>query len=92
MTISSGSLAVTLPDGREASFEEMQTYGNILQGFIRDQEAQLQQVENTRRHNETVEYLQLLATVYNKQLRIYKAREAQTQRQFMIVLMQAGSR
>jgi hypothetical protein len=89
MAISSGSLAITLPDGRKASFEEMQTYGNILQDFIRDQEARLPEVKDTRRHNETVDYLQLLATAYNKQLRIYKARETQKQRQFMIVLMQA---
>ena len=90
MAISSGSLAITLPDGREASFEEMQAYGNIMREFIRDQEAQLPQVEDIHRHNEIIDYLQLLATAYNKQLRIYKAREEPKQRQFMIVLMQAG--
>ena len=90
MARSSSSLAITLPDGREASFEEMQNYGNILQDFIRDQEAQLPQVEDIRRHNEIIDYLQLLATAFNKQLRIYKAREEQKQRQFMIVLMRVG--
>ncbi len=34
MAIFSGSLAMTLPDGREASFNEMQVYGNILQYYI----------------------------------------------------------
>jgi hypothetical protein len=83
-------LAITLPDGQEASFEEMQTYGRILQDFIRDQEARLPEVGDTNLHNEIIDYLQLLATAYNKQLRIYKAREEQKQRQFMVLLMQVG--
>jgi hypothetical protein len=89
MTISSNSLSITLPDGQKASFKEMQAYGNCLQDFIRDQESKLPQIEDTRLHNETVEYLKLLATSYNKQLRIYKAQEAQNQRQFMIGLKEA---
>ena len=92
MAISSASLSITLPDGREASFKQLQAYGNTLLDFIRKQEATLPEVEDTGRHNEIVDYLRLLATSFNKQLRIYKAQEAQNQRQFMIVLKQAGGK
>jgi hypothetical protein len=91
MANSSGSLAITLPDGREASFEEMQAYGNIMRDFIRDQEAKLPQVEDIHRHNEIIDYLQLLASAYNEQVRIYKVAEKQKQRHFMIVLTRAVS-
>jgi len=86
MAISSGSFAIKLPDGREATFAELKTYGEILRDFIRDQEAKLPQVEDTRRHNEIIDYLRLIARSYNEQLRIFKVHEAQNQRQFMLVL------
>jgi hypothetical protein len=87
MAITSSSLVIKLPDGREASFEDMQSYGFILQEFIREQEALLPLVEDTRRHNEIIDYLQLLASAYNVQLRIYKAREAQQQRLLGVALI-----
>jgi hypothetical protein len=86
MTTSSSSLAVTLPDGREATFDEMQSYRQILQDFIRDQEALLPQVKDSRRHNEIIDYLRLLAAGYNKQLGVYKAAEAE-RRQGLLVAM-----
>jgi hypothetical protein len=80
MEYASSFLAINLPDGQEASFKELQAYGNNLQDFIRTQEARLPPVEEMRRN---------LTSLYNNQLRIYKAQEAQKQRQFMLGLIQA---
>ena len=76
-------LVVRLPNGREATFEEMQSYGQIMQDFIRDQEAKLPQVKDTRRHNQIIDYLQTLADGYNEQLGLYKAAEAQRQQELL---------
>jgi hypothetical protein len=55
MATSAVPLTVKLPNGREATFEEMQIYGQIMQDFIRDQEALLPQVKDTRRHNQIID-------------------------------------
>jgi hypothetical protein len=80
-------LAVKLPNGREATYEDMQIYGQIMQDFIRDQEALLPQVKDTRRHNQIIDYLQTLADGYNEQLGIYSAAEAQRQQELLVVML-----
>jgi hypothetical protein len=87
MTTSSSPIAVTLPNGREATFDEMQSYRQILLGFIRDQEALLPQVEDSRRHNEIIDYLRILADGYNEQLGLFKAAEAQRQQQLLVAMI-----
>ncbi|MBK6740290.1 MAG: hypothetical protein IPG64_21875 [Haliea sp.] len=90
MTTSAPQIAIQLPDGRMASFEEMQAYGQTLQQFIFEQEAVLPQVTDTTRHNNVVEYLRLLASSYNEQLRLYKAAEAQRQREILVITLRFG--
>ncbi|MBK6512072.1 MAG: hypothetical protein IPG06_23295 [Haliea sp.] len=90
MTTSAPQIAIQLPDGRMASFEEMQAYGQTLQQFIFEQEAVLPQVTDTTRHNNVVEYLRLLASGYNEQLRLYKAAEAQRQREILVITLRFG--
>lgn len=82
---SSDTHAVTLPDGRNASYEDMQQYGETLQAFIREQEVKLADIEDARRHNEIIDYLQMLADGYNEQLRLFKA--ARAQRQSAVVIL-----
>ena len=90
MTTSAPQIAIQLPDGRMASFEEMQAYGQTLQQFIVEQEAVLPQVTDTTHHNNIVEYLRLLASSYNEQLRLYKAAEAQRQREILVITLRFG--
>jgi len=77
--------SVNLPDGDRATYEEMQQYGETLQAFIREQEAQLANIENARRHNEIIDYLHMLADGYNEQLQRFRA--AQAQRQNAVVIL-----
>jgi hypothetical protein len=86
MATSSGEMAVKLPNGKKATFEEMQSYGRILKAFICDQEEKLPQVEDTRRHNQIIDYLQTLADGYNLQLSLYRAAEAQRQQELLVVM------
>ncbi len=86
MATSSTPNIIRLPAGHEASFEYMQAYGSVLQTFIQDQEALLPAITDTRRHNDTIDYLQSLANGYNEQLRIYKTRVAM-QQIMMVALM-----
>lgn len=90
MTTSAPRLTIKLPDGRVASFEDMQAYGQTLQQFILAQEAALAQVTDTIRHNQIVDYLRLLARGYNEQLRRYKAAEAQRQREILVIMLRFG--
>ena len=90
MTTSAPQIAIQLPDGRMASFEEMQAYGQTLQQFIFEQGAVLPQVTDTTRDNNVVEYLRLLASSYNEQLRLYKAAEAQRQREILVITLRFG--
>jgi len=79
MATAPGPSSVQLPNGREATSEEMQSYGQALQNFIHQQEALLPQIKDTRRHNQIIDYLQLLSDSYNEQLGLYKAVEARRQ-------------
>ncbi len=90
MAISVPGLAIRLPDGRVASYEEMREYGQTLQHFIVEQEAVLAQIEDTQRHNEIIDYLNLLAGGYNEQLCAYKAAEAQRQQEMLVILLRLG--
>ncbi|MCB1706473.1 MAG: hypothetical protein KDI17_16520 [Halioglobus sp.] len=90
MSNSAPQLTINLPHGDVATYEEMQAYGDILQRFIREQEAALEQVKDITRHNQIVDYLRLLARSYNEQLRLYKAAEAKRQRETLIVLLKIG--
>lgn len=87
MTNFPSSIAVTLPDGRETTFDEMQRYQQIVQDFIRDQEALLPQIKDTRRHNEIIDYLRMLAASYNEQLGVYKAAEALRKQRLLVAMM-----
>jgi hypothetical protein len=87
MSTSSSSIVFTLPNGREATLEEMQTYRRILQNFIREQEAALPQQKDTVLHNRIIDYLQLLADGYNEQLGLYKAAEAQRQQALLVAMI-----
>ena len=80
-------LVVRQPNGGEATYEEMQSYGQIMQGFIRDQEAKLPQVKDTRRHNQIIDYLQTLADGYNEQLGLYKDAEAQREQKLLVTMI-----
>jgi hypothetical protein len=78
---------IKLPNGQEATFEEMQCYGEILQEFIRGQEARLVHVTDTNRHNQIIDYLQTLADAYNEQLGIFRSVEAQRQGKQLVALI-----
>jgi hypothetical protein len=90
MTTSAQQLSVKLPNGAVASFEDMQAYGQTLQHFVLEQEAALPQVTDTTRHNQIVDYLRLLASSYNEQLRLYKAAESQRQREILVIMLRFG--
>lgn len=90
MAASAPQLSITVPDGAAATFEELQAYGQILQRFILQQEAALPAIDDNARHNEIIEYLRLLASSYNQQLRRYKAAQAQRQRETLIVMLRIG--
>lgn len=90
MTTSAPQITIQLPDGRMASFEDMQAYGQTLQQFIFEQEAALRQVTDTTHHNNIVEYLRLLASSYNAQLRQFKAAQAQRQREILVIMLRFG--
>ena len=77
MNILSGAPAIKLPNGREATRDDMQNYGHVLQSFIRAQEEKLEQVTNSHHHNQIIDYLQILADGYNKELRLFQCAEAQ---------------
>jgi len=64
-----------IPDGKCADINEMESFGNILQDFIQQQEAALAAVSSIERHNQFVDYLNVLADCYNEQLRIFKETE-----------------
>ena len=81
---STEAVPVRMPDGESATFEEMQAFGETLQQFIRAQEAALADVQDTQRHNDIIDYLQLLADSYNEQLRVFKA--AENRRQHVLLL------
>jgi len=87
MTAYANPLSIQLPRGEYASFAEMQGYGSVLQTFICSQEALLEDIEDVKHHNDTVDYLQSLANSYNEQLRIYKESESQRQRNMLSALM-----
>jgi len=90
MMASAPQLAITLPDGSVANFEEIQAYGQVLQRFILEQEAALPAVKDANRHNEIIDYLRLLARSYNAQLRRFKAAQAQRQKAILVVLIRTG--
>ena len=87
MNLQSDRVSIKLPRGDQASFEEMQAYGNTLQTFICTQEQQLEKIGNTQQHNLTVEYLCSLADGYNEQLHVFKETEARRQRDIIHALM-----
>jgi hypothetical protein len=91
VTTLSGQMAVNLPNGSEATFEEMQAYGQTLQTFIREQEAALPQVTDTRRHNQIIDYLRLLAEGYNAQLRLFRAAQAQRQKALLVAVIRIAA-
>ena len=84
---SQNAVLVQLPRGDSASFEEMRAYGETLQLFVREQEAALDAVEDVQRHNQIVDYLNLLASSYNEQLRVFKIAEKRRQATLMLSLM-----
>ena len=86
MTSSQPTL-IQLPRGDTATFDDMQTYGETLQSFIREQEEHLQEEANVARHNEIVDYLNLLANSYNEQLRLFKEAEARRRTTMLLSLM-----
>ncbi len=90
MSVSTPQIAIKLPHGEVANFQEMQVYGQTLQRFVREQEAGLAQIEDTQHHDQIIDYLQLLARSYNEQLRLYKAAEAQRQKAILVVLLRIG--
>ena len=62
MTRANNQLSIHLPSGAQASFEEMQAYGNILQSFICKQEALLQEIGDVDLSNK-IESITMLFTV-----------------------------
>ena len=84
---SQNSQLVQLPKGDSATFDEMRAYGETLPLFVREQEAALADVHDVQRHNQIVDYLNLLATSYNEQLRVFKIAEKRRQATLMLSLM-----
>ncbi len=80
MNLQSNTVFIKLPRGDQASFEEMQAYGNALQAFICHQEEKLEHSDKTKDHNSTIDYLHSLADGYNTQLHLFKEAEARRQR------------
>ena len=87
MTVLKSSQTIRMPHGAKASFVEMQSYGSVLQGFITEQESKLDNIKDTKQHNEIIDYLQSLANSFNEQLHLYQAKEARQQRELMHELM-----
>jgi hypothetical protein len=87
MAISSNPTTIRLPRGQTASYEVMYTYGRVLQAFILEQESLLPAVTDTKRHNDTIDYLQSLANGYNEQVRIYRFKEALQQNALTVAVM-----
>lgn len=87
MTVLTSSQTIKMPHGAKASFAEMQSYGSVLQRFITEQESKLDNIKDTKQHNETIDYLQSLANSFNEQLQLYQAKEARQQRELMHELM-----
>ena len=79
MNLQSNTVFIKLPRGDQASFEEMQAYGNALQAFICHQEEKLEHSDKTKDHNSTIDYLHSLADGYNTQLHLFKEAEARRQ-------------
>ena len=84
---STHSLKIQLPRGETSTFDEMQSYGQTLQQFIREQEATLADIQDTQLHNQIVDYLHLLADNYNQQLRVFKETEKRRQRILLLSVM-----
>ena len=84
---SSNPILIQLPKGETATFEDMQAYGETLQAFIREQEEHLPEERDVTRHNEVVDYLNLLANSYNEQLRLFKEAEARRRTTMLLSLM-----
>jgi hypothetical protein len=61
-----------IPDGRYACLEDMEAFGQTLQTLVREQEAELAPNSYTARHNQIVDYLNVLAASCNEQLAIFK--------------------
>ena len=80
-------ILIQLPRGDTATFEDMEAYGQTLQAFIRQQEEQLPDERDVTRHNEIVDYLNLLASGYNEQLRLFKEAEARRRSTMLLSLM-----
>lgn len=84
---SSNPILIQLPKGESASLEDMQAYGETLQSFIRQQEAALSHERDVARHNEIVDYLNLLANSYNEQLRLFRKAEAERRTAMLLSLL-----
>ena len=87
MTVLTSPKTIRMPHAATASFAEMRSYGSVLQGFISEQESKLDDIKDTKQHNEIVDYLQSLANSFNQQLHLYQAKEAHQQRELMHELM-----
>ena len=87
MAVPTSPPTIRMPDGAKASFAQMQSYASVLQGFITEQESKLDDIKDIKQHNEIVDYLQTLANSFNQQLHVYKAKDAQQQREMMRELM-----
>lgn len=78
-----------IPDGRYAGLRDMEEFGNTLQRFIQEQEATLDQVCDDARHNEIVDFMEVLALSYNEQLAIFKKMEIQRRQQLFAEITQS---
>jgi hypothetical protein len=87
MNMSSAAPTVNLPNGAEATFEDMQSYGRTLQAFIREQEKALRDIQDTRRHNQVIDFLHMLSDGYNEQLKSYNAAQARRQQALLVAIM-----
>ena len=83
-------MPLQMPDGRVASFEQMQVYGAVLQQFVREQEVQLSQCKDARHHNQVVDYLEQLAAAYNGQLHLFKSTQKERYREMLAFLICLG--
>lgn len=82
---------IHIPSGKDATHSDMQEYGATLQEFVRTTETRLRKEKNTERYNETVDYLNLLAKNYNRELKIFGREESKRQLNTLSMFMQQRS-
>lgn len=66
---------VRIPSGATATRREMKEYGVVIQKFIAETKASLDTEEDPRRRDVALDYLNHIATHYDRELRVFSRAE-----------------